>query len=313
MAILMADQPTPKYRVLLARLEAERAKAERNSPLCTVPEVRWVNEGMAAAHRIDAAHVLAVFEGPEATAAYLRGEAPPAGVATTATPVPDDGLREQYAAAIRALNDGGTLADLDVDDDVYRLVDAVLAVRDRRMEQLAAGRERFKRLGEEVQRDRDRLAAQVDQLIERLGQYADRAIANGERAERAAAENAALQAALAAVREYLETSGDDGVRTLETVLRILDERGAQPAEDTFVPPPPGSTAEQLPDDILALIDPPPYLSTACETAQLLEQATAEHPDRSAALGEWARRMHQRCRGNNKFTGKLCTCTHHGPG
>lgn len=77
------------------------------------------------------------------------------------------------------------------------------------------------------------------------------------------------------------------------------------------PPPPGSTEEQLPDDVLALIDPPPYLSTACETAQLLEQAVAEHPDRQAGLREWARRMHQRCRTNNKFTGKLCTCGHHG--
>ncbi len=82
-------------------------------------------------------------------------------------------------------------------------------------------------------------------------------------------------------------------------------------QDQFVPPPPGSTAEQLPDDILALIDPPPYLSTACETAQLLEQATAEHPDRQAGLGEWARRMHDRCRINQKYTGKLCTCAHHG--
>ncbi|WP_275558560.1 hypothetical protein [Streptomyces sp. 5-6(2022)] len=82
-------------------------------------------------------------------------------------------------------------------------------------------------------------------------------------------------------------------------------------QDQFVPPPPGSTEEQMPDDILALIDPPPYLSTACETAQLLEQAVAEHPERQAGLGEWARRMHARCRTNNKYTGRLCDCGHHG--
>lgn len=158
----MADQPP--HRALLARLEVEQAKAERNAPLCRTEEARWVNEGMAAAHRIDAAHVLAVFEGPEAAAAYMRGEAGARGPNLT----PD--------------------------------------------------------------------------------------FAN----------------------------------------------------------PPGSTAEQLPEDVLALIDPPPYLSTACETAELLEQAVAEHPDRQAGLGEWAGRMHQRCRINHKFTGKLCTCLHHQP-
>ncbi|MFE9064874.1 hypothetical protein [Streptomyces violaceusniger] len=81
-------------------------------------------------------------------------------------------------------------------------------------------------------------------------------------------------------------------------------------ERPFAPPPPGSTEEQLPDDVLALIDPPPYLSTACGTAQLLEQAVVEHPDRQAGLGEWARRMHSRCRINNKYIGRLCTCGHH---
>ncbi|MEU1787065.1 hypothetical protein ABZ553_14570 [Streptomyces sparsogenes] len=156
----LADQP----RLLLARIEAERAKAARNAPLCRTEEARWVNEGMAAAHRIDAAHVLAALEGPEAAAAYMRGE------------------------------------------------------RDAHGPGLTAG---------------------------------------------------------------------------------------------FVNPP-GSTAEQLPDDVLALIDPPPYLSTACETAQLLEQAVAEHPDRQAGLGEWARRMHARCRANQKFTGRLCSCGHHQP-
>ncbi|MEU7240274.1 hypothetical protein [Streptomyces sparsogenes] len=87
--------------------------------------------------------------------------------------------------------------------------------------------------------------------------------------------------------------------------------GVLPQGDAvFVPPPPGSTEEQLPADVLALIDPPPYLSTACGTAQALEEAVAEHPDRQAGLEEWARRMHDRCRINHKFTGKLCTCGHH---
>ncbi|OMI34439.1 hypothetical protein [Streptomyces sparsogenes] len=155
----------PPYRVLLACIEDERTKAEHNAPLCRTEEARWVNEGMAAAHLVDIGHVLAVFEGPEAAAVYMRGEA---------------GARDSNL-----------------------------------------------------------------------------------------------------------TPG-------------------------FVNPP-GSTAEQLPADVLALIDPPPYLSTACETAQLLEQAVAEHPDRQAGLREWARRMHARCRKNQKFTGKLCTCGHHQAG
>lgn len=136
----------------------------------------------------------------------------------------DADLREQYAAAVRALSPGGgTLADLDDEHDVGALVDAVLAVRDHRMEQLAAGRATWKAKGEEIERDRDRLAAQVDQLISQLGQYADRAIANGERAETAAV-------ALARIREYAETTDYDGIRTRENVLRILDEAGDRSAD-----------------------------------------------------------------------------------
>ncbi|MDX3230572.1 hypothetical protein [Streptomyces sp. ME19-01-6] len=153
----------PPYRVLRARLEAEQAKSERNAPLCRGEKFRLLNDGMAAGLRIAIGHTVAVFEGPEAAAAYMRGE--PGAHGPNLTP------------------------------DFVNL--------------------------------------------------------------------------------------------------------------------PGSMVEQLPDDVLALIDPPPYLSTACETAQLLEQAVAEHPDRQVGLREWARRMHARCRESQKFTGKLCTCGHHG--
>ncbi|MFE0178511.1 hypothetical protein ACFWZ2_40020 [Streptomyces sp. NPDC059002] len=46
------------------------------------------------------------------------------------------------------------------------------------------------------------------------------------------------------------------------------------------PPPPGDTREQLPDDILALIDVAPCLSTACDTARALTDAAVAHPDRT---------------------------------
>lgn len=73
--------------------------------------------------------------------------------------------------------------------------------------------------------------------------------------------------------------------------------------------PPGSTSEQLPDHVLALLPPRPYLSTACDTAWLLEAARLQHRDRDD-VGEHARQMHDRCRLNHKFTGANCVCACH---
>ncbi|WP_448333557.1 hypothetical protein [Streptomyces sp. DSM 41534] len=92
-----------------------------------------------------------------------------------------DALREQYAVAIRALNEGGTLADLDEDDDVRRLADAVLTVRDRRMEQLRADRDRIAddlrswagRLSQKVQDEQKRAEQLAAVLREVLDQFAD--------------------------------------------------------------------------------------------------------------------------------------------
>ncbi|MFE9391666.1 hypothetical protein [Streptomyces sp. NPDC006784] len=77
------------------------------------------------------------------------------------------------------------------------------------------------------------------------------------------------------------------------------------------PPPPGSTREQLPDHLLALIDVPPYTSTACETAHECERVVDVHTEhaeelRTAAAGQ----LHDRCRRNNKFTGVTCGCACH---
>ncbi|TXS40085.1 hypothetical protein [Streptomyces sp. OR43] len=73
--------------------------------------------------------------------------------------------------------------------------------------------------------------------------------------------------------------------------------------------PPGSTREQLPDDVLALLAPRHYLSTACETARLLDGAIIRNPERGDLPG-LRDRMHQRCRLNHKFTGVLCGCPCH---
>ncbi|GAA1887855.1 hypothetical protein GCM10009837_07080 [Streptomyces durmitorensis] len=78
----------------------------------------------------------------------------------------------------------------------------------------------------------------------------------------------------------------------------------------WTPPPPGDTREQLPDAILTLIETAPYTSTACETAGLLAEAAAVHTDQADELGAWADRMHQRCRINHKYTGRLCGCSCH---
>ena len=81
------------------------------------------------------------------------------------------------------------------------------------------------------------------------------------------------------------------------------------AVNAWTPPPPGDTREQLPDQVLDLLPERPYLSTACETAQALEDAIAAHPGRDD-LPEWRDRMHARCRINHKFTGTLCGCGCH---
>lgn len=79
----------------------------------------------------------------------------------------------------------------------------------------------------------------------------------------------------------------------------------------WTPPPPGDTREQLPAHVLALIDVPPYLSTACETAGALETAACVHRAQADELAVWQERLHARCRINNKFTGQLCGCGCHG--
>ncbi|MFM9635931.1 hypothetical protein [Streptomyces turgidiscabies] len=77
----------------------------------------------------------------------------------------------------------------------------------------------------------------------------------------------------------------------------------------WTPPPPGDRSEQLPEHLLALIDIPTYLSTACEAGQLLSREMP-HALRRVELGDHSDRLHGRCRINNKFTGALCRCPCH---
>lgn len=78
----------------------------------------------------------------------------------------------------------------------------------------------------------------------------------------------------------------------------------------WTPPPPGDRREQLPAPLLALINIPDYLSTACEAATLLAQQMPQHTLRRIELGEHSDRLHDRCRLQNKFTGVRCRCDCH---
>jgi hypothetical protein len=116
---------------LRARLETERSQAHRNGRDANHPEVALANSGIAAGLDI-ALHVLEKAE-------------------TEAAPAPDAGLREQQRTVIR-----NVLGDGPWDVIAEHITDAVLAVRDRRMEQLAAGRETWKAKALEMEADRDR-------------------------------------------------------------------------------------------------------------------------------------------------------------
>lgn len=84
------------------------------------------------------------------------------------------------------------------------------------------------------------------------------------------------------------------------------------APTDWTPPPPGSTRDQLPNHILNLLPPRSYLSTACETARLCHGAAITHPDHADELQQWRDQLHNRCRLNHKYTGRLCHCPCHCP-
>lgn len=127
----------------------------------------------------------------------------------------------------------------------------------------------------------DELCNDLDRYEQIQGDMNERAIDLTRRAERAEAELAALR----------------------QVAR------AKPPE----PNPPGSTREQLPPALLALINLPDYVSTACQTAIHLAAGPAPIATSSGAIldvGWYVDRLHARCRKNQKFTGQICICRCH---
>lgn len=80
----------------------------------------------------------------------------------------------------------------------------------------------------------------------------------------------------------------------------------------YVPPPPGSDRDALPEDLRALITPHmrPYLSTYCETARACHLSVEVFPDRAADLQQWEQRQHAACRITRKQDMTLCGCDCH---
>lgn len=101
-----------------------------------------------------------------------------------------------------------------------------------------------------------------------------------------------------------------GAYTPDPPIGCLLPDQAPPDEPVWTPPPPGDRREQLPDQLLALIDIPDYLSTACEAATLLARQMPKRTHRRVELGEHSDRLHARCRLQNKFTGVACRCDCH---
>lgn len=112
--------------------------------------------------------------------------------------------REQYAAAISEVCDG-IVADL-IQGDRLGIADAAMAVADAEMD----GIQNWISLARQVERDDKEDVARL--------------AGERSRARRTAVE---LENQLAAVRDYLRFSLDDGPRTRETVLRILASDGVE--------------------------------------------------------------------------------------
>ncbi|WP_019358014.1 hypothetical protein [Streptomyces sp. AA1529] len=102
---------------------------------------------------------------------------------------------------------------------------------------------------------------------------------------------------------------DLGTTHRDAIVRAGLEAAAS-AAPAWQPPPPGSTREQLPDHLLALIDVPRYTSTACETARECERVVDVHTEHAEELRAAADHLHDRCRINHKFTGVPCGCHCH---
>jgi len=256
------------------------------------------------------------------------------------------GLRNEIAAALEAADYSGTMRRGDLADsimpvfyrawpwlqaeaedaaDIARLRADKTALQAALTDTLTVRRQhigRITRRAAELEAERDRLTDELRQYAEvesadaAAGSYAHRA----ERAEQQRDQLAATLTEVLAAFHPVHTADRRTVKGHTARVTPADHKrwtamcGQQSEPDAWTPPPPGSTAEQLPETLLALIRHrlPDYTSTACQTADTLAcTATHGHPLYDE-IREHAERLHSRCRLNMKFTGQLCACGCHPP-
>lgn len=99
-------------------------------------------------------------------------------------------------------------------------------------------------------------------------------------------------------------------RTL--IPAVQAERVLAAIQGLYVPPPPGSDRDALPEELRAMVAPHmrPYVSTACETALALDKAAQIHLPSMATLADWERRQHAACRITRKQDMANCQCDCH---
>lgn len=159
----------------------------------------------------------------------------------------------------------------------------------------------------------DELCNDLDEYERIQGDMNDRAIDLTRRAETAEKELRETQWRHQDAERRVRCQRERAERAEAALVRpglVPDDSSVTDIDPAWTPPPPGDKREQLPDALLALIDVPPYTSTACEAATLLARQMPTHTHRRIELGDHSDRLHDRCRRNNKFTGALCGCHCH---
>jgi hypothetical protein len=114
-----------------------------------------------------------------------------------------------------------------------------------------------------------------------------------------------LEAVTEAVRPWLLGADEADVENCATAVLAA-------IQGLYVPPPPGSDRDALPEHLRGLIAPHmrPYISTACETALALDRAAQTHLPSMTTLVDWERRQHAACRITRKQDMAECVCDCH---
>lgn len=123
-------------------------------------------------------------------------------------------------------------------------------------------------------------------------------------------------------RHFIDPGQSDRAQDADTcacgqLVDAWDEHWAEAAlaaiQGLYVPPPPGSDRDALPDWIVPLISAfvRPYTSTGCEAAQAIRRViSGRYSNQTAELAEWEQREHASCRLTRKQDLAKCICPCH---